>query len=49
MHNIKFFVGWTRESDVVLNDIDPTLLPSPGAWQLFGWMTHGGAPLDVTH
>jgi hypothetical protein len=32
MQNIKFFGGWARESDVVLDYIDPTMLPSPGAW-----------------
>jgi hypothetical protein len=36
MQKIKFFGGWARESDVVLDYIDPTVLPSPGAWQLFG-------------
>jgi hypothetical protein len=42
---IKFFGGWARKSDVVLDFIDPiVVLPSPGAWQLFGWMTPGGAP-----
>jgi hypothetical protein len=32
----------------MLDYIDPTVLPSPGAWQLFGWMTPGGAPPNVT-
>jgi hypothetical protein len=36
MQKIKFFGGWARELDVVLNYIDPIVLPSPGAWQLFG-------------
>jgi hypothetical protein len=45
---IKFFGGWARELDVVLDYIDPTVLPCPGAWRLFGWMTHGGAPPNVT-
>jgi hypothetical protein len=48
MHKIKFFGGWARESDVVFDYIDPTVLPCPGAWQLFGWMTLGGAPPKVT-
>jgi hypothetical protein len=48
MQKIKFFGGWARESDVVLDYIDPRVLPCPGAWQLFGWMTLGGAPLNVT-
>jgi hypothetical protein len=43
MQKIKFFGGWARESDVVLDCIDPRVLPCSGAWQLFGWMTHGGA------
>jgi hypothetical protein len=29
MQNIKFFGGWARESDVVRDYIDPTVLPSP--------------------
>jgi hypothetical protein len=45
---MQFFGGWARESDVVLDYIDQTVLPSPGAWQLLGWMTHGGAPPNVT-
>jgi hypothetical protein len=48
MPKIKFFGGWARESDVVLNYIEPTVLPCTGAWQLFGWMTPGGAPHNVT-
>jgi hypothetical protein len=45
MQKIKFLGGWALlESDVVLDHIDPTVFPSPGAWQLFGWMTLGGAP-----
>jgi hypothetical protein len=48
MQKIKSFGGWARESDVVLECIDPTVLPSPGGWQLFGWMTPGGAQYNVT-
>jgi hypothetical protein len=48
MQNIKFFGGWAREPDVVLDYIDPTLLPSQGAWQLFGSMIHGRDPPIVT-
>jgi hypothetical protein len=48
MQEINFFGGWARESDVVLDYNDRTVLPSPGAWQLFGSMTHGGAPPNVT-
>jgi hypothetical protein len=48
MQKIKFFGGWARESDVVLDYIDPTVLPCPGAWELFGWMTPCGAPPNVT-
>jgi hypothetical protein len=48
MQKIKFFGGWARESVVVLDYIDPTVLPCPGAWQFFGWMTPGGAPPNVT-
>jgi hypothetical protein len=38
MQKIEFFGGWAREADVVLDFIDPTVLPGPGAWQLCGWM-----------
>jgi hypothetical protein len=48
MQEMEVFGGWARVSDVVLEYIDPTILPSAGAWQLFGWMTHGGAPPIVT-
>jgi hypothetical protein len=48
MPKIKLFGGRARESDVVLDYIDRTVLSCPGAWQLFGWMTPGGAPLNVT-
>jgi hypothetical protein len=48
MQKIKFFGGWARGSDVVLDYIEPTVIPSPGAWQLFGWMTLGGAPPNAT-
>jgi hypothetical protein len=48
MQKIKFFGGWARESDVVLDYIDPTVLPCLGAWELFGWMTPGGTPPNVT-
>jgi hypothetical protein len=44
MQNIKLFGGWARESNVVLDYIDLRVLPSLGAWQLFGWVTLGGAP-----
>eukprot|EP00873_Tetraselmis_striata_P001731 jgi/Tetstr1/421995/TSEL_001239.t1 len=39
MQKIKYFGGWAMESSVVLDYIDPTVLPCPAAWHLFGWMT----------
>jgi hypothetical protein len=48
MQKIKFFGGWARESDALLKYIHPTVIPCPGAWQLFGEMTPAGAPLNVT-
>eukprot|EP00873_Tetraselmis_striata_P014674 jgi/Tetstr1/434938/TSEL_023934.t1 len=39
MQKIKYFGGWAMESSVVLDYIDPIVLPCPAAWQLFGWMT----------
>lgn len=48
MQIIKFYGGWTRESDVVLQYIDPTVLPCPAAWYFFGWLTPwGGQPAVV--
>eukprot|EP00873_Tetraselmis_striata_P023802 jgi/Tetstr1/444066/TSEL_003306.t1 len=45
MPKIKYFGGWAMESGVVLDYIDPTVLPCPAAWHLFGWMTSwGGQP-----
>eukprot|EP00873_Tetraselmis_striata_P020247 jgi/Tetstr1/440511/TSEL_028834.t1 len=45
MQKIKYFAGWAMESSVVLDYIDPTVLPCSAAWQLFGWMTPwGGKP-----
>eukprot|EP00873_Tetraselmis_striata_P046306 jgi/Tetstr1/466570/TSEL_011072.t1 len=42
---IKYFSGWALESIVVLAYINPTVLPCPAAWHLFGWMTPwGGQP-----
>eukprot|EP00873_Tetraselmis_striata_P009360 jgi/Tetstr1/429624/TSEL_019522.t1 len=47
--NIKYFGGWAMESSVVLDYyIDPTAMPSPAAWHLFGWMTlWGGQPAKL--
>eukprot|EP00873_Tetraselmis_striata_P006284 jgi/Tetstr1/426548/TSEL_016846.t1 len=39
MQKIKYFGCWAMESSVVLDYIDPTVLPCPAAWHLFGWMT----------
>eukprot|EP00873_Tetraselmis_striata_P008724 jgi/Tetstr1/428988/TSEL_018963.t1 len=36
---IKYFGGWAMESSVVLDYIDPTVMPYPAAWHLFGWIT----------
>eukprot|EP00873_Tetraselmis_striata_P002200 jgi/Tetstr1/422464/TSEL_013302.t1 len=45
MQKIKYFGGWAMESSVVLDYIDPTVLPCPAALHLFGWMTPwGGQP-----
>eukprot|EP00873_Tetraselmis_striata_P012233 jgi/Tetstr1/432497/TSEL_021871.t1 len=43
MQKTKYFGGWAMESSVVLDYIDPTMLPCPAACMapphLFGWMT----------
>eukprot|EP00873_Tetraselmis_striata_P037896 jgi/Tetstr1/458160/TSEL_044651.t1 len=45
MQKIKYFGGWAMEFSVVLDYIDPTVMPCPVAWHLFGWMTPwGGQP-----
>eukprot|EP00873_Tetraselmis_striata_P001476 jgi/Tetstr1/421740/TSEL_001199.t1 len=36
MQKIKYFGGWAMESSVVLDYINPTVLPCPAAWHLFG-------------
>jgi hypothetical protein len=48
MQNIKCFSGWARELDLVPDYIDPIVLPSPGAWQLYGFTTLDRAPPIVT-
>eukprot|EP00873_Tetraselmis_striata_P006291 jgi/Tetstr1/426555/TSEL_001631.t1 len=42
MQKIKYFGGWAMESSVVLDYIDPIVLPCPAAWHLFGWTTPKG-------
>eukprot|EP00873_Tetraselmis_striata_P029996 jgi/Tetstr1/450260/TSEL_037296.t1 len=36
LSHIRYQGGWTTNSDVVLDYIDPNVLPSPGAWFFFG-------------
>eukprot|EP00873_Tetraselmis_striata_P015711 jgi/Tetstr1/435975/TSEL_024856.t1 len=36
LSHIRSQGGWTTNSDVVLDYIDPNVLPSPGAWFFFG-------------
>eukprot|EP00873_Tetraselmis_striata_P021317 jgi/Tetstr1/441581/TSEL_029809.t1 len=42
LSHIRYQGGWATNSDVVLNYIDPNVLPSPGAWLFSG---HYIAPL----
>eukprot|EP00873_Tetraselmis_striata_P017697 jgi/Tetstr1/437961/TSEL_026591.t1 len=45
MQKILYFGSWAMESNVVLDYIDPTVLPCPTEWHLFGWMIpRGGQP-----
>eukprot|EP00873_Tetraselmis_striata_P035201 jgi/Tetstr1/455465/TSEL_042294.t1 len=37
--HIRYQGGWATNSDVVLDYIDPNVLPSPGAWFFFGHIT----------
>eukprot|EP00873_Tetraselmis_striata_P023804 jgi/Tetstr1/444068/TSEL_003308.t1 len=36
LSHIRYHGGWATNSDVVLDYIDPNVLPSPGAWFFFG-------------
>eukprot|EP00873_Tetraselmis_striata_P023084 jgi/Tetstr1/443348/TSEL_031363.t1 len=36
LSHIRYQGGWVTNSDVVLDYIDPNVLPSPGAWFFFG-------------
>eukprot|EP00873_Tetraselmis_striata_P014442 jgi/Tetstr1/434706/TSEL_002533.t1 len=36
LSHIRYQGGWATNSDVVLDYIDPNVLPSPGAWFIFG-------------
>eukprot|EP00873_Tetraselmis_striata_P021101 jgi/Tetstr1/441365/TSEL_029614.t1 len=36
LSHIRYQGGWAANSDVVLDYIDPNVLPSPGAWFFFG-------------
>eukprot|EP00873_Tetraselmis_striata_P021044 jgi/Tetstr1/441308/TSEL_029559.t1 len=36
LSHIRFQGGWATNSDIVLDYIDPNVLPSPGAWFFFG-------------
>eukprot|EP00873_Tetraselmis_striata_P042624 jgi/Tetstr1/462888/TSEL_007837.t1 len=36
LSHIRYQGGWATNSDVVLDYIDPNVLPSPGAWFFFG-------------
>jgi hypothetical protein len=39
LQHIRFYGGWAVSSDVVVKAyIDPTVPPSPEAFQLFGWL-----------
>eukprot|EP00873_Tetraselmis_striata_P028273 jgi/Tetstr1/448537/TSEL_035799.t2 len=37
LSHIRYQGGWATNSDVVLDYIDPNVLPSPGAWFFFTW------------
>lgn len=37
--HIRHFGGWARNSDVVLDYIDPNVVASPGAWFFFGFIS----------
>eukprot|EP00873_Tetraselmis_striata_P014480 jgi/Tetstr1/434744/TSEL_023796.t1 len=36
LSHIRYQGGWATNSDIVLDYIDPNVLPSPGAWFFFG-------------
>eukprot|EP00873_Tetraselmis_striata_P008868 jgi/Tetstr1/429132/TSEL_019094.t1 len=45
LSHIRYQVSWATNSDVVLDNIDPNVLPPPGAWLFFGHI----APLPHSH
>ena len=48
MIKIKYYGGWSHESNVVLDYIDPTVLPCPADWHFIGRLTPwGGQPALV--
>jgi hypothetical protein len=45
MQRIQFFGGSMTESSVVLDYIEPTVVPTTADWYFFGWLTPlGGQP-----
>ena len=39
LHVVKYMGGWAKNSSVTEGKyIDPTMTPSPAAWQYFGWL-----------
>jgi hypothetical protein len=46
LHKIKYFGGWSIESSVVVDYIDPIVIANQFGWFFFGWMTPwGGQPI----
>eukprot|EP00873_Tetraselmis_striata_P037916 jgi/Tetstr1/458180/TSEL_044671.t1 len=43
LSHIRYPDGWATSSDVVLDFIDPNILPSHGAWFFFGHMSRPSA------
>jgi hypothetical protein len=49
LQKIKHFGGWSTESIVVLDYIDPTALARRSEWFLFGWLTPWGGQPTMTN
>jgi hypothetical protein len=50
MEKIKFSGGWATESGVVLDYIDPVVVPTTPDWYFFGSLTPwGGQPRATRH
>jgi hypothetical protein len=48
MLKIRIFGGWATQSSVMLDYIDPTVVPTTADWHFFGWLTPWVGQLQIT-